>query len=57
MSETDRPELGTTVAAGGVKTNCLEAGEGPAVCGQRVRIERSPDVNRPVSDVLAGSDG
>jgi pimeloyl-ACP methyl ester carboxylesterase len=31
MSETDRPEIGTTVDAGGVKTNYLEAGEGPAV--------------------------
>jgi pimeloyl-ACP methyl ester carboxylesterase len=31
MTETDRPEIGTTVDAGGVKTNYLEAGEGPAV--------------------------
>src|SRR4029453_19550253 len=31
MSETDRPEIGTTVDAGGVKTNYLETGEGPAV--------------------------
>ncbi|SRR6266487_3034182 len=31
MTETERPEIGKTVDAGGVKTNYLEAGEGPAV--------------------------
>jgi hypothetical protein len=77
MSATDRPEIGITVDAGGVKTNCLEAGEGPAAmlihgsgpgvtaygnrrfapCSHGAQIERSPDVNRLVSDFLAGSDG
>jgi pimeloyl-ACP methyl ester carboxylesterase len=31
MTQTDRPEIGTTVDAGGVKTNYLEAGSGPDV--------------------------
>jgi pimeloyl-ACP methyl ester carboxylesterase len=31
MTETERPEIGATVDAGGVKTNYLEAGSGPAV--------------------------
>jgi pimeloyl-ACP methyl ester carboxylesterase len=31
MTETDRPEIGATADAGGVKTNYLEAGTGPAV--------------------------
>jgi pimeloyl-ACP methyl ester carboxylesterase len=31
MTQTDRPEIGTTVDAGGVKTNYLEAGDGPDV--------------------------
>lgn len=31
MTDTERPELGGTVDAGGVKTNYLEAGQGPAV--------------------------
>lgn len=31
MSETDRPEIGGTADAGGVKTNYLEAGSGPPV--------------------------
>jgi len=31
MTETDRPEVGATVDAGGVKTNYLEAGTGPEV--------------------------
>ena len=31
MSETQRPEIGTTIDAGGIKTNYLEAGQGPAV--------------------------
>src|SRR5689334_31492 len=31
MTETERPEVGGTVDAGGVKTNYLEAGSGPAV--------------------------
>jgi pimeloyl-ACP methyl ester carboxylesterase len=31
MTETDRPEIGSTADAGGVKTNYLEAGTGPAV--------------------------
>jgi pimeloyl-ACP methyl ester carboxylesterase len=31
MTQTDRPEIGATVDAGGVKTNYLEAGSGPDV--------------------------
>lgn len=31
MTETERPEIGATADAGGIKTNYLEAGEGPAV--------------------------
>jgi 2-hydroxy-6-oxo-octa-2,4-dienoate hydrolase len=31
MTETGRPEIGATVDAGGVKTNYLEAGDGPPV--------------------------
>lgn len=31
MTETERPEIGATADAGGVKTNYLEAGEGPDV--------------------------
>ncbi len=31
MSEQERPEIGATVDAGGIKTNYLEAGSGPAV--------------------------
>src|SRR5689334_4833991 len=31
MTETERPEIGQTADAGGIKTNYLEAGEGPAV--------------------------
>jgi 2-hydroxy-6-oxo-octa-2,4-dienoate hydrolase len=31
VSETQRPEIGTTIDAGGIKTNYLEAGHGPAV--------------------------
>jgi 2-hydroxy-6-oxo-octa-2,4-dienoate hydrolase len=31
MTETDRPEIGATVDAGGVRTNYLEAGSGPPV--------------------------
>jgi 2-hydroxy-6-oxo-octa-2,4-dienoate hydrolase len=31
MTETERPEIGATVDAGGVKTNYLEAGSGPTV--------------------------
>jgi pimeloyl-ACP methyl ester carboxylesterase len=31
MTQTDRPEIGTTVDAGGVQTNYLEAGSGPPV--------------------------
>jgi 2-hydroxy-6-oxo-octa-2,4-dienoate hydrolase len=31
MTDTERPEIGATVDAGGVKTNYLEAGSGPAV--------------------------
>jgi pimeloyl-ACP methyl ester carboxylesterase len=31
MTQTERPEIGTTVDAGGIKTNYLEAGAGPAV--------------------------
>ena len=31
MSDTQRPEIGSTADAGGIKTNYLEAGEGPAV--------------------------
>jgi len=31
VSETQRPEIGTTIDAGGIKTNYLEAGQGPAV--------------------------
>ena len=31
MSETQRPEIGTTIDAGGIKTNYIEAGDGPAV--------------------------
>jgi pimeloyl-ACP methyl ester carboxylesterase len=31
MTQTERPEIGATVDANGVKTNYLEAGEGPAV--------------------------
>jgi len=31
MSDPDRPEIGATVDAGGIKTNYLEAGSGPAV--------------------------
>jgi pimeloyl-ACP methyl ester carboxylesterase len=31
MTETERPEIGTTVDAGGLKTNYLEAGDGPPV--------------------------
>jgi 2-hydroxy-6-oxo-octa-2,4-dienoate hydrolase len=31
VSETQRPEIGTTIDAGGMKTNYLEAGRGPAV--------------------------
>jgi 2-hydroxy-6-oxo-octa-2,4-dienoate hydrolase len=31
VSETQRPEIGTTIDAGGMKTNYLEAGNGPAV--------------------------
>ena len=33
MDETDRPEIGTTVDAGGVKTNRLEAGGGDFLAG------------------------
>ncbi len=31
MTDTERPEIGTTTDANGVKTNYLEAGTGPAV--------------------------
>jgi pimeloyl-ACP methyl ester carboxylesterase len=31
MTQTERPEVGATVDANGIKTNYLEAGEGPAV--------------------------
>lgn len=31
MTDTERPEVGRTADAGGIKTNYLEAGEGPAV--------------------------
>ncbi len=31
MTQTERPEIGATVDAGGIKTNYLEAGDGPAV--------------------------
>jgi pimeloyl-ACP methyl ester carboxylesterase len=31
MTQTDKPEIGTTVDAGGLKTNYLEAGSGPDV--------------------------
>jgi pimeloyl-ACP methyl ester carboxylesterase len=31
MTETERPEIGQTIDTGGVKTNYLEAGKGPAV--------------------------
>jgi pimeloyl-ACP methyl ester carboxylesterase len=31
MTDTERPEIGRTADAGGIKTNYLEAGEGPAV--------------------------
>jgi pimeloyl-ACP methyl ester carboxylesterase len=31
MTETDRPEIGATADTGGIKTNYLEAGSGPAV--------------------------
>jgi pimeloyl-ACP methyl ester carboxylesterase len=31
MSDADRPEIGATVDAGGIKTNYLEAGSGPTV--------------------------
>ena len=31
MSAQDRPEIGTTVDAGGIKTNVLQAGDGPPV--------------------------
>lgn len=31
MTQTERPEIGSTVDANGIKTNYLEAGEGPAV--------------------------
>jgi pimeloyl-ACP methyl ester carboxylesterase len=31
VTETERPEIGATADAGGIKTNYLEAGEGPAV--------------------------
>src|ERR1700761_5923921 len=31
MTEADRPEIGTTVDAGGIKTNYLEAGSGSPV--------------------------
>jgi pimeloyl-ACP methyl ester carboxylesterase len=31
MSETDRPEIGASADTGGIKTNYLEAGSGPAV--------------------------
>src|SRR3954454_22850599 len=31
MTDSERPEIGATIDAGGVKTNYLEAGEGPPV--------------------------
>src|SRR4051795_1777290 len=31
VSQTQRPEIGATIDAGGIKTNYIEAGQGPAV--------------------------
>ena len=69
MTERDRPEIGATVDAGGVKTDYLEAGSGPPVvlqpgfqesyashCGHWEQIERSADFNRLVGAFLADDD-
>ena len=60
MSDPDQPEIGASVAAGGIKTNYLVENADLHVfshCGHWVQIERSADFNRLVGDFLAADGG